>query len=403
VSEWDVDTEWTFGGHHGMGRPCGVADRDVCSVTVSGIRGSRRFPDLDEDIVADPAPLAVVLTAIPVEYEAVRDHLLDVREQVHDAGTIFDLGRLRNGPWRIALARTGQGNSHAAALAERAISFYRPDMVMFVGVAGRLHTDLAFGDVVLAKKIYAIHSGTENDTGFRPRPISWQPDHGHLQRAERVAQSGAWRNARPDRRRAEAKAVVRAIASGEVVLDSVDSPLARLIKEQYNDAAAIEMEGAGAAVASHLNKSLPMVVLRGISDYANGQKEVADREGWQEHAARNAAAFAVTLLTEFTPARWAASPEAARAVEEDLLSGRAEQQVAAADALSSGRFENAVPVLIRGFEETFDPDVSCRIIVALGRLGTIAARDALRTLNPRYLIERLAIRDGLEAWQEPPE
>ncbi|CAM3762396.1 hypothetical protein KIPE111705_23785 [Kibdelosporangium persicum] len=266
-----------------------------------------------------------------------------------------------------------------------------------------MHPDLKFGDVVLAKKIYAIHGGKEDDTGFRPRPISWQPDHGHLQRAERVAEDDAWRNARPDRRRVEAKAVVRAIASGEVVLDSVDSPLARILKEQYNDAAAIEMEGAGAAVASHLNKSLPMVVLRGISDYANGQKEAADQDGWQEHAARNAAAFAVTLLTELIPDRWAASSQAARAVEEDLLYGSAEQQIAATDALSSGRFENAVSVLVRGFEATLDPDVTCRIIAALGRLRTILARDALRTLKPRYRIEELAIRRALEAWQEPLE
>jgi nucleoside phosphorylase len=353
--------------------------------------------------VVDPTPLAVVLTAIPVEYEAMREHLLDIKEQIHDAGTIFEIGRLRSGPWRVAIARTGQGNSQAAALSERAISFYRPDMAMFVGVAGRLHTDLAFGDVVMAKKIYAIHGGKEDDDGFRPRPITWQPDHGHLQRAERVAESGAWQNVRPDRRPARAKAVVRAIASGEVVLDSLDSPLARLLRERYSDAAAIEMEGAGAAVAGQLNKSLPMVVLRGISDYANGQKEAVDQEGWQEHAARNAAAFAVTLLADLIPARWAASPEAARAVEQNLLSGKAEVQIAAADELAGGRYENAVPMLVRGFDETFDPDVSCRIILALRRLGTTPARDALRILSPRYPIEQLAISEALEGWQEPSE
>ncbi|MBB5857541.1 hypothetical protein ACFQ05_18205 [Amycolatopsis umgeniensis] len=358
---------------------------------------------LDEDNVVDSAPLAVVLTAIAVEYEAVREHLLDVREQVHPAGTIFTLGRLRRGPWRIVLARTGQGNSPAAVLAERAIASYRPDLALFVGVAGRLHLDLELGDVVVAKKIYAIHSGKENDTGFQPRPVTWQLDHGHLQRAERVAESGAWRNARPDRRRAEARAVVRAIASGEVVLDSVVSSLAQLCKRQYDDAAAIEMEGAGAAVAGQLNDSLPMVVIRGISDYADSRKEATGRGGWQEQASRNAAAFAMTLLTEFRPAHWATSSGAARAIEADLMSGSADKQITAADALGSGRFENAVPVLEQGFQEIFDPDVSLRIIVALGRLGNSAAREALRTLNPRYPIERLAIREALEEWQEPFE
>lgn len=251
----------------------------------------------------DSASIAVVLTAIPVEYEAVREHLLDIEEQTHRAGTIFHLGRLPKGPWRVVLTQTGQGNPRAAALAERAISHYRPDLVILIGVAGRLHTDLSLGDVVVAKKVYAIHGGKEDDAGFRPRPENWWPDHGHVQRAERIAGRGAWQDALSDRSRSGTKAVVRAIASGEVVLDSAKSPLARMIKRQYGDAAAIEMEGAGVALASQLNESLPVVVLRGISDYADGQKEVTDRAGWQRRAARNAAAFAVTLLAELPPVR----------------------------------------------------------------------------------------------------
>lgn len=266
--------------------------------------------------MADPVPIAVVLTAIPVEHQAVREHLLDVQEQVHPAGTIFHLGRLRSGLWQVVLTQTGQGNQRAAALAERAISHYQPDLVMFVGVAGRLHTDLSLGDVVVAKKVYAIHSGKEDDTEFRPRPETWWPDHGHIQRAERIADSDAWQDALPDQWRSTAKAVVRAIASGEVVLDSAKSRYARMIKRQYNDAAAIEMEGAGVALASQLNKSLPVIVVRGISDHADGQKDGIDLAGWQQRAVRNAAALAVTLLGQLTPTRRSVAPDAAREIEE---------------------------------------------------------------------------------------
>lgn len=350
--------------------------------------------------MTEAGPLAVVLTAIPVEYAAVRAYLSGIGERVHGAGTIFETGRLSRGAWRVVLARTGQGNSNAAALAERAISFCEPDIVLFVGVAGRLHTDLALGDVVLASKIYAIHGGKEDDAGFRPRPISWQPDHGHLQRGERVAESGAWLPARPGGGKAGARAVVRPIASGEVVLDSAESPLAVKIRQQYGDAAAIEMEGAGAAVASHLNNALPMLVLRGISDYANGQKESTDQAGWQEEASRNAAAFAVTLLTELRPAG-AAPDVTVDVVATKLMYGTPGEQAAAADHLGSGRYENAVALLVRGFGHTLDPDVSCRIIRALRTTGTLAARQALRTLSPRYPIEEFAIREALEAWWKP--
>jgi nucleoside phosphorylase len=358
-------------------------------------------PDLGEDIVADPAPIAVVLTAMQVEYQAVREHLLDIQEQVHPAGTIFHLGRLPNSPWRVVLTQTGQGNLQAAALVERAISHYQPDLVMVVGLAGRLHTDLSLGDVVVAKKVYAIHGGKEDNAGFRPRPRSWSLDHRVVQRAERIAESGTWQDALPDQLPSEATAVVRAIASAEVVLDSADSSHARMIKQHYVDAAAIEMEGAGVALASHPNESRPVVVLRGISDYADEQKDVTDRAGWQQRAARNAAAFAVTLLAELAPTRRSATPRAA--LEEDLLFGTTDQRIAAVRELGSSRHANAVPLLVRGFDATLDPEVRSRIIWALSDLGTVSARDALRALNPRYDIERLSIRDGLETWPEQPQ
>jgi hypothetical protein len=107
----------------------------------------------------------------------------------------------------------------------------------------------------------------------------------------------------PDQLRSAAKVVCRPIAAGEVVLDSVDSSLAQMIKQTYGDAAAIEMEGAGVALAGQLNESLPTIIVRGISDYADGHKENTDRDGWQQRAARNAAAFAVTLLAELPPVR----------------------------------------------------------------------------------------------------
>lgn len=60
------------------------------------------------------------------------------------------------------------------------------------------------------------------------------------------------------------------------------------------------MEGAGVAQAAHLNRSLPVVVVRGISDRADGTKEDTDRERWQQRAVANAAAFAVSLAEELS-------------------------------------------------------------------------------------------------------
>ena len=61
------------------------------------------------------------------------------------------------------------------------------------------------------------------------------------------------------------------------------------------------MEGAGIAQAAHLNDSLPALVIRGISDLADGHKAEADRDGWQHRASHRAAAFATALIASYIP------------------------------------------------------------------------------------------------------
>jgi hypothetical protein len=70
---------------------------------------------------------ALVLTALPVEYNAVRAHLSCPSERVHPQGTVYECGRFA-GPdgaeWDLAIAQIGAGNAHAAMEAERAIAFF---------------------------------------------------------------------------------------------------------------------------------------------------------------------------------------------------------------------------------------------------------------------------------------
>jgi nucleoside phosphorylase len=270
---------------------------------VSGTCGIRSVDDLGEGFVVDQALIAVVLTPIRVEFHAVREHLLDFQELDRVKGTIFYGGRLSRGPWQVVLARPGPGNITAAALAERAISHFRPELVMLVGIAGKLHSDLSLGDIVVGKKVYAIHSGIEENAGFRPRPETWKPADELYNEAERIDASGTWRNALPDQSRSvETKVEFRAIASAEVVLDSKDSELMQRLRHLYEDAAVIEMEGAGVGEACRLNK-VAMINIRAVSDYADGSKRETDQAGGQEPAARNAAAFAMALLADVPPTR----------------------------------------------------------------------------------------------------
>ncbi|WP_440085757.1 5'-methylthioadenosine/S-adenosylhomocysteine nucleosidase family protein [Streptosporangium sp. LJ11] len=240
--------------------------------------------------------LVVILTALDLEYQAIREKLINPRLHRHPQGTRFEVGRLADGRSRVALAHVGKGNHSAAVLTERAIAEFQPAALLFVGVAGALHPDIALGDVVVATHIYAFHGGTSEDDRFRSRPRVWETSHAAEQIAQHLCRSGAWGkdlDSRPD-------VHFGPIAAGEVVLNSRLSSHARWIRDNYNDARAIEMEGAGVAQAGQLNRALPVVVIRGISDRADGTKETTDRERWQQRAVANAAAFAAALAEELS-------------------------------------------------------------------------------------------------------
>jgi len=258
---------------------------------------------------------AVVLCALPVEYQAMQAHLTEVRNEDHQAGTRFKVGQLANGHWRVALARTGPGNVDAAVLAERAISRFHPQVILCVGVAGALHDDLRLGDVVVAVRVHAYHGGTAAKD-FHARPRTWDAPHRLVQLAydldPQVGQQ-AWLPPAP---MLPPRVHFRPIATGEVVLNSRDSALFAQLRQHQNDAAAIEMEGAGIAQAAHLNGALDALVIRGISDAADEAKLAADRAGWQRRAAVNAAAFAAALLAELASSAPAAVSRAGQAAGE---------------------------------------------------------------------------------------
>jgi 8-oxo-dGTP diphosphatase len=240
--------------------------------------------------------LVVILTALNLEYEAVRERLTGVRVHRHPAGTRFEVGRIGGSDCGVALALVGKGNHPAAVLAERAMAEFSPIAVLFVGVAGGLWPNIQLGDVVVASKIYAYHGGTSEDDGLKARPKAWEIPHEADQIAHHVARAGNWRRGLPI---GSAPAVhFGPIAAGEIVQDSAISEQARWIRQHYNDAVAIEMEAAGVAQAGHLNRALPVVVVRGISDRADGSKAATDGENWQPRAARHAAAFATVLAQE---------------------------------------------------------------------------------------------------------
>jgi 8-oxo-dGTP diphosphatase len=265
----------------------------------------------------------VILTAMSVEYDAVRAQLRDIQMREHKAGTLFEVGRIAgehsSGDCQVAIAATGMGNQPTAVLAERAIAEFAPKAILFTGVAGALRQHLELGDVVVASYVYAYHGGTSEDDGLKARPRSWELSHRVRQLAEHLVRSGTWAQRLPEGTRSQVR--FGPIAAGEVVHYSATSSERRWLTQHYSDAIAVEMEGAGTASAAHLNDSLPAVVIRGISDYADSGKPATDGAGWQSRAAVSAAAFAIELASILT-AELGGMEEESRDHSEDDDAGR---------------------------------------------------------------------------------
>ncbi|MQA05461.1 MAG: purine phosphorylase [Streptosporangiales bacterium] len=241
--------------------------------------------------------MIAILTALETEYAAIRAHLISTKRHEHAKGTIFEVGVLAARPTcRVALAATGMTNLNAALLTERAIAEFNPSTTMFVGVAGGRRDWLQLGDVVVATRVYSYHGGRSEDTRFRVRPRAWEISHRAEQVARWLSRSSDWY---PSAAEAPAPVVHFApIAAGDVVLDSQTSDVAQHLDDHYNDAIAVEMESAGFAAAGQVNEHVVSVTIRGISDGAGGAKEQTDNKGWQQIAARNAAAFAAAVAAE---------------------------------------------------------------------------------------------------------
>ena len=250
---------------------------------------------------------AVILTALGVEHQAVEAHLIPIgqstrlSEEIHPNGTIYTQGQFKahNCTWNVAIAQIDMGNASAAMEAVRAIERFNPRVILFVGVAGGIK-DVKVGDVVAASVVYGYECGKLIDDRTLPRSKLGEADYDLKQRAQAEARKDDWREQiRSGLTSSETvpTVYVKPIAAGEKVIASRQAQVYQYLREYYDDAIAVEMEGFGFLKATQQVKNVSAMVIRGISDLIDGKAE-ADKAGSQEIAARHASAFAFTLLAK---------------------------------------------------------------------------------------------------------
>ncbi|WP_299116841.1 5'-methylthioadenosine/S-adenosylhomocysteine nucleosidase [uncultured Winogradskyella sp.] len=240
---------------------------------------------------------AVIITAIPIEFTSTCEHLRDVIEITHPKGTVYEKGIFegeeRN--WEVGVAQVGAGNIQCGLETERAIDYFNPRVVIFVGIAGGFKDDITFGDIVVAERAYAYEHGKIKNGKMLTRPESGKSSYAMLQRAMAVARRDDWkyRIKKTNKEYPNPSAIVKPIAAGEKVIADSQSEVAELLRTHYNDTAAIEMEGYGFYKAIEDNEGVLGLIVRGISDMLDNKE---DR--FQELASVNASAFAFEVLSK---------------------------------------------------------------------------------------------------------
>jgi len=232
---------------------------------------------------------AVIVTALPIEFDAVKGLLGDGTTEVGDQGMRYVV--VARADANLVLFSTGAGNVNAAIEVERAITRYHPRYLLFVGVAGGLK-DVRLGDVVAATKIYNYESG-KSAKEFLARPEMGESSYYLVQLAHNVARDKEW-NGRISGSE-NPSVFVGAIVAGEKVIVSLEANEIETIRSRYSDALALEMEGYGVLRVAYSREQIRMIVIRGISDQLAGKAQ-ADAGGSQARASANAASFALSML-----------------------------------------------------------------------------------------------------------
>ncbi|MBT9313785.1 CHASE2 domain-containing protein [Leptothoe kymatousa] len=250
-------------------------------------------------------PRAVILTALPVEYLAVREHLKKPQKKKYSQGMLCERGEFTN--WDVSIVEIGKGNANAAAETERAINYFRPDVLFFVGIAGGIKEDVRIGDVVATTKVYE-YEASKVGTQLATRPDVYNSTKAVVQWASSEAREGEWiRRIHNYNENCNPQAFIDPLASGEKVVASRDSELFQFLRSSYNDAIAVDMESFGFLKAAFAYPEIQTIVIRGISDLIQDKNADDPIEGSeeerQERASRHASAFAFQILAKINVRR----------------------------------------------------------------------------------------------------
>jgi nucleoside phosphorylase len=231
-------------------------------------------------------------------------------------------------------------NIDMALATEKAIQYFKPHIVILLGIAGGVK-DVKIGDVLIPKKVYGYESGKEDADGFKARPVVESLSGELLARAQALSRRSDWKKRLNDEN-VDFKVFFGPIAAGDKLIANTDNPTYKRLKQHFNDTLAVDMEAIGFAAALQEHRHIHGMIIRGISDLCEG-KSITDQQNWQFIAAQRAAAFAFELLWELETNGWLSTQDESTNDKTNLSQ---EQKDELKKLISKGKTEQAFEKLV---------------------------------------------------------
>jgi len=243
--------------------------------------------------------ITTILGAFEREVTLLEDRLTDRQEYVIE-DIRFVTGRLSG--QKVVVAWTGVGKVNAAMTTTLLIEHFKPENIIFTGIAGAVNPDLKPGDIVIAERTAHHDMGTiwpeglfvkgvKNRLDGIENPVFFPTDEKLVTFAKQAAERIEMRRVETVAGQRKPKIITGVIVTGDSFIASTEKCAELRIKLEAD---AVEMEGAAVAQICY-QRQIDHLVIRSISDSAD-EGAVTDKQMFYILAAKNSSDLVAEMI-----------------------------------------------------------------------------------------------------------
>lgn len=205
-----------------------------------------------------------IIGAMEEEVTILKRKLNDMNE-INIAHVKFYVGKLNHK--EVVLTQSGIGKVNASISTTLLLEKFNPEVVINTGSAGALDQTLSIGDILVSNHVL-YHDANATAFGYEygqipQMPKTYTTDPTLLKKTMHVLEQQ------------QLNGKVGMIVSGDSFIGS--SEQRQKIKQQFPEAMAVEMEATAIAQTCYQFK-VPFIVIRAVSDLANGKADISFEE-----------------------------------------------------------------------------------------------------------------------------